>query len=133
MMDGEILENEKDSRNIRRLIFYTCSNCNNIISSTSQASIFCCSRKLEPLVPKDNVEVEVDIKVIDIEYYISMKHSMTKDDYIMFTAYIKDDKYIINRMYPEQSPSINIPYIRGGEFYIYSTKYGFLKIKEKFN
>lgn len=133
MMDGEILENEKDNGNISKINFYICPKCNNVISSTSNASVFCCSRKLESLKSKVNEEIEISIKTIDIEYYILIDHDMTKDNYIIFTAYVKDDKYLINRMYPEQSPNVNIPYIRGGKFYIYSLKYGFVEIKEKFN
>ena len=53
MMEGEITSNKPDSGNIDKIRFYVCPSCGNILVSTGSASIFCCGRKLERILPTD--------------------------------------------------------------------------------
>ncbi|QQK08787.1 helix-turn-helix domain-containing protein [Miniphocaeibacter halophilus] len=133
MMTGELSLNKKDIGKISRIRFYTCPNCKNILTSTGEATIFCCGRKLDPLIPKKNEFVNVKIKITDVEYYITTDHEMNRKSYILFAAYVKNDNVFIRRMYPEQSPNFRIPYTPNGKLYIYSTKFGFLNIDNGFN
>ncbi|HHX69241.1 MAG: helix-turn-helix transcriptional regulator [Miniphocaeibacter sp.] len=133
MMTGEISLNKEDIGKLSRIRFYTCPNCKNILTSTGVATIFCCGRKLDPLIPKKNEFVKVKINISDIEYYITTDHEMNRQAYILFAAYVKNDNVFIRRMYPEQSPNFRIPYTSGGKLYIYSTKFGFLNIDNGFN
>ncbi|GAA3644495.1 helix-turn-helix domain-containing protein [Asaccharospora irregularis] len=130
MMEGEITSNKIDSGNINKIHFYVCSDCGNILLSTGSASIFCCGRKLEYLTPAITPE-EFDITEVemDADYYITFNHMMEKEHYISFVAYMKNDKVLLNRLYPEQSPCFRIPLNRGhgGKLYLYCIKHG-LKI-----
>lgn len=132
LMEGEITSNKPDNGNINKVRFYVCPTCGNILVSTGSASIFCCGRKLEPLVPSDCESPNVKIAEIDLDYYITIDHEMSKDHYISFAAYVKSDKIHLNRLYPEQSPSFRIPFMRGGKLYIYCVKHGLITCKNKF-
>ena len=122
LLEGEMPEKSPDSGNMKRLKFYVCEKCNNIIISTSSSSVFCCGRKLNEL---NTVNKAIDIKaeVIDYEYFITVNHSMTKENYILFAALVKNDTVLLKRLYPEQNPEINFPLYRGAKLYICNSNY----------
>ncbi|NLK97251.1 helix-turn-helix domain-containing protein [Defluviitalea saccharophila] len=125
MMEGEITSNKPDSGNIDKVRFYVCPTCGNILVSTGSASIFCCGRKLERLLPKDVSDaIKITVEEIDMDYFITFDHPMTKEHYISFVAYVKTDRVFLNRLYPEQSPTCRIPMNKGGKFYVYCNQHG---------
>ncbi len=127
LMEGEITPNKPDVGNIDKVRFYVCSSCGNILFSTGSASIFCCGRKLEHLLPKDSTEVmKISVEEMDTDHFISFDHPMTKEHYISFVAYVKSDRVLLNRLYPEQSASCRIPIIKGGKLYIYCIEHGLM-------
>ena len=125
MMEGEITSNKPDSGNIDKIHFYVCPNCGNILASTGSASIFCCGRKLEKLAVTENTETfDISVEEIDTDYYITFQHPMEKEHYISFAAYVKSDRVLLNRLYPEQSPAFRIPRCCGGKLYLYCINHG---------
>lgn len=125
MMEGEITSNKPDSGNIDNVRFYVCPSCGNILVSTGSASIFCCGRKLEYILPADtSIVPEITVEEIDTDYFITFDHPMMKDHYISFVACIKSDTVFLNRLYPEQSPTCRIPITTGGKLYVYCMKHG---------
>ncbi len=121
LMEGEITLNRPDAGNIRKIRFYVCPSCQNVLTSTGGASIFCCGRKLEPLSSGNSEKrPEINVEISDIDYYITIDHEMTKENYVLFAAYVKYDGFLLHRLYPEQSPSVRMPYQPGGTLYIYS-------------
>lgn len=125
MMEGEITSNKPDSGNIDKIHFYVCPTCGNILVSTGSASIFCCGRKLEYLhLTEKAEEIEISIEESDIDYYITFDHPMEKEHYISFAAYVKSDRVLLNRLYPEQSPAFRIPISSGGKLYLYCINHG---------
>ena len=125
MMEGEITSNKPDSGNIDKIHFYVCPTCGNILVSTGSASIFCCGRKLEYLhLTEKAEEIEISIEESDIDYYITFNHPMDKEHYISFAAYVKSDRVLLNRLYPEQSPAFRIPISSGGKLYLYCINHG---------
>ncbi len=124
LMEGEITPNKPDSGNISNIRFYVCPSCGNILVSTGSASIFCCGRKLERLEISAEEAPEIKREEIDMDYYITVNHEMTKEHYISFAAYVKSDRIYLNRLYPEQSPSFRIPLTRGGKLYVYCVNHG---------
>ena len=68
MMEGEITPNKVDSGNISRVRFYVCPTCGNILFSTGSASIFCCGRKLEALVPTEHTDlIKMTVEEMDTD------------------------------------------------------------------
>lgn len=127
MMEGEITSNEPDSGNIDKVRFYVCSSCGNILVSTGSASIFCCGRKLERILPANAFAApKITVEEIDTDYFITIDHQMNKEDYLSFAAYVKSDKIYLNRLYPEQSPTFRFPITTGGKLYVYSIKHGLM-------
>ncbi|GFI61121.1 hypothetical protein IMSAG049_00274 [Clostridiales bacterium] len=124
LMEGEITPNKPDSGNINRIRFYVCPICGNILISTGGAYIACCGRTLTPLTVSDCQPPKIAVEEADMDYYITFEHEMTKEHYISFAAYVKTDSIYLYRMYPEQSPSLRIPMIRGGKLYIHCVKHG---------
>lgn len=125
MMEGEITKKKPDIGNIDKVRFYVCPTCGNILVSTGSASIFCCGRKLERIQPMDPpVEIKITVEEIDTDYFITFYHPMTKEHYISFVAIVKNDRVLLNRLYPEQSPTCRFPIITGGKLYVYCIKHG---------
>lgn len=125
MMEGEITSNKPDSGNIDKVHFYVCPDCGNILISTGSASIFCCGRKLEYLtLSEETEELEISVEETDVDYYITFNHPMEKEHYISFAAYVKSDRVLLNRLYPEQSPAFRIPISSGGKLYLYCNHHG---------
>ena len=125
MMEGEVTSNKPDSGNIDKVRFYVCPSCGNILVSTGSATIFCCGRKLEYLLPMDShATIKIIVEEIDADYFITFDHPMTKEHYISFVALVKNDRILLNRLYPEQSPICRFPVITGGKLYVYCIKHG---------
>lgn len=127
MMEGEITSNKPDSGNIDKVCFYVCPFCGNILVSTGSASIFCCGRKLEHILPLDTpTKPKITVDEIDTDYFITIDHPMTKEHYLSFVAYVKSDRIFLNRLYPEQSPSFRFPVTSVGKLYVYCNKHGLM-------
>lgn len=127
MMEGEITPNKPDSGNIDKVRFYVCPSCGNILFSTGSASIFCCGRKLERILPSDeNIAPKITVEEIDTDYFVTFEHPMNKGHYLSFVSYVKSDRVFLNRLYPEQSPACRFPRITGGKLYVYCIKHGLL-------
>ncbi|GIQ70658.1 helix-turn-helix domain-containing protein [Xylanibacillus composti] len=125
MMEGEITSNQPDSGNIDKVRFYVCSSCGNILVSTGSASIFCCGRQLERILPMGPpAATKITVEEMDTDYFITFDHPMTKEHYISFVAFVKSDRVLLNRLYPEQSPTCRIPVNTGGKLYVYCIKHG---------
>lgn len=125
MMEGEITVNKPDVGNIDKVKFYVCSACGNILFSTGSASIFCCGRKVEPQVASPSAaSPEIRIEEIDADYFITLNHPMSKIHYISFVALVKSDRVLLNRLYPEQSPTTRFPLMGGARLYVYCVQDG---------
>lgn len=125
MLEGELNPNSPDHGNIRKVKFYVCPLCGNILVSTSSASIFCCGRKLTALAPKKVKDHSMDVQIMDIDYYVTFDHEMRKSHYISFVAYVVYDKVLLNKLYPEQTSAVRFPIMSGkGKLYAYCNEHG---------
>lgn len=127
ILNGEIDQKESETGNMKKLKFYVCPDCGNVITSTSEANISCCGKKLPALeVRKAEENEKLSIEDMHGEWYISSKHSMTKDHYISFVAYVNDSTVMIFKQYPEWNLQISLPFYRSGRIIWYCTKCGLL-------
>lgn len=133
ILEGEIQINEPDIGKLEKINFYVCPTCSNVMTATGSASVFCCGRKLEPLMPAEDQLVspedypskpQIKIDQVDVDYYITIDHEMTRDNYILFAAYVLNERVTLIRMYPQQTPEVRISHNPGGRLYIYSTMHG---------
>lgn len=126
LLAGGIDKNERD-KDMKKLKFYVCRDCGNIITSTSDSSVTCCGNKLSALEPR-KAEENKKLKIEDIsgELYISSEHEMSKEHYISFVAYVSDSSMMMFRQYPEWGVNITMPMYRTGRLMWYCNKCGLL-------
>lgn len=126
LLRGERTEQE-DTGNMKKLRFYVCPDCGNILTSSADAQVHCCGKHLTPLTPKKAEEADfLRMEAVDGEWYITSDHAMTKEDYIAFVAFLTDSQLILSRQYPEWSLQVRMPYIARGRLLWYSTDQGLL-------
>lgn len=124
LMEGDIRKNRPDTGNIRRMRFYVCPDCGNILFSTSNASLCCCGRRLEPLTPTAENAPAVQVREIDLSTYITFDHPMEKSHALTFAAWVRYDTVYLRRLYPEQESAVSFPLLRGGTLYLYCPRHG---------
>lgn len=122
---GELETNEVIGGNMKKIKFYVCPCCGNILTATGEADISCCGRKLSALVAKPSDDKHnINVVIIDDEFYITFDHEMRKDHYLNFIAYVTYDKVLLVKLYPEQGGEVRMPRLRGGKFYFGCNEHG---------
>lgn len=107
LLTGDVRLNENTAGNMKKLHFYVCPVCGNIITSVGQGSFSCCGLTLPEQEPeKEDGNHVIHVETVDNEYYVTMMHPMTKEHYISFAAYITSGSSEIVKLYPEQDISI---------------------------
>ena len=127
LLSGEINKNEMENGDMKKLRFYVCRDCGNIITATSDAAVSCCGNKLTALEPRPaNDNERLRVEDIGGEWYITSDHEMTKEHHISFVAYVSDSSLMMFRQYPEWAVNINMPVVRFGRLVWYCNKCGLL-------
>ncbi|MBR6338095.1 MAG: helix-turn-helix domain-containing protein [Ruminococcus sp.] len=127
LLSGEREINESEKGNMKRVRFYVCPGCGNIITSSGDASVSCCGSRLTPLDAKPAEQPQrLDVQETDGELYITSSHEMTKDCHIAFVAFVNESTLIMARQYPEWSLQARLPLYRYGRLVWYSTIDGLL-------
>lgn len=115
LLEGQLDTNDLVGGNMKKLKFYVCPSCGNLLTGTSEASISCCGKKLQVLTPIKATESEkLIVKKVENEYFISTNHEMTKDHYITFVALLTGDSIILKKQYPEWNIQAHIPCLSHG-------------------
>ena len=92
LLPGDLRENDNPAANMKKVHFYVCPVCGNVISSVGRGSFSCCGITL----PEQEAEPEggshsVQVETVDQEYFVSTSHPMTKEHFISFVAYVTSD------------------------------------------
>lgn len=129
LLQGNAQNSTQNGGNMKRLQFYYCEVCDNLLTGTDAASISCCGRKLKPLKvqPMDAVHM-AKIEILEDEYYITFSHEMKKTHYIRFVALVSYNRVTIVRMYPEQNAELYMHLVSRGELYLCCSQDGLFKI-----
>ncbi|MCR4719144.1 MAG: helix-turn-helix domain-containing protein [Firmicutes bacterium] len=132
LLSGSLEPNSKNTGNIKRIKFYVCPSCGGFIQAVGNSQVICCGKQLEPLKAKKSDEEHV-LKILEIEgdYYIEIAHEMTKEHYISFLAYVRYDRVLTVKLYPEQDCCVRFPKMYGGKFYYYCSRHGLFEYKLK--
>lgn len=122
---GNLEPNDADGGNMKKIKFYTCPTCGNILTSTSEAEVSCCGRKLLPLIPKPcDKEHCLTIETVEGDYYITFSHEMKKAHYLNFIAYVTSDRVLLIKLYPEQSGEVRFPKMYDSKIYFGCNQHG---------
>jgi len=107
---GNLEPNDTDGGNMKKIKFYVCNDCGNIITVTGEGNISCCGRRLSPLIPQlSDGEHSLKIEEVENDFYITFNHDMKKDHYISFISYVNYDRILLIKLYPEQNGEIRFP------------------------
>jgi len=132
LLSGEMAPSSTKGGNMKRIKFYVCPECGNIISATAAAEVSCCGRRLEPLEAHQPDDAhKLDFEEMDNELYITFDHPMTKDHYLNFVAWAGYDRVTLVHLYPEQGGELRLPAFRGGCYYYGCTKHGLFTMRRK--
>ena len=125
ILSGEISRNQEESGNMKRTKFYVCPHCGSFMQGTGNSQIVCCGKQIEPLkaVSADN-EHTINVSEIEDDYFIEFNHEMTKEHYISFVSYVRFDRVLTVKLYPEQNAEVRFPKMYGGKIYFYCNKHG---------
>lgn len=125
LIEGEMPKIKTEAQNVKKTKFYVCGQCGNIVTSIGNADIVCCGRKLSPLEAKEPDEAhKLNVEKIEDDYYITFPHPMTKEHYLAFFSYVRFDRVLTVRLYPEQGGELRFPQMRGGRMYYYCSNHG---------
>lgn len=127
LFSGTYQENHNISANMKKLHFYVCPNCGNIMTSVGEGSLSCCGIMLKPLKIQNNQHT-ICIEDIENEYYVTIDHEMNKEHYISFIAYVTSNSVEIIKLYPEQNISVRLKRKGHGIIYAYCIQHGMFQI-----
>ena len=130
LLEGRIAESQKDGGNMRRIRFYACPVCGNVITMTGDAQVSCCGRELEAMKAQTVDEAHaIRLEPMDGEMYISFDHGMEKAHYIRFIAVVRYDRVLLVRLYPEQGSETRVPYMPHAVYYIACSQDGLFTLR----
>ena len=133
LFSGNEVRNKNRAFNMKKIQFYTCPVCGNVIQATGEAIISCCGITLPPLEVEEDVESTVThqlhIETVEDEYYVSLDHPMTKEHYISFFAAVYDNGVDFVKLYPESPAEARFKIGRAKFVLAYCNHHGLFKVK----
>ena len=132
ILSGDLEQNLESANNMKRTKFYACPHCGSFLQGTGNGQVVCCGKQLEALtaVSADD-EHTINISEIEDDYYIEFNHAMTKEHYISFVSYVRFDRVLTIKLYPEQDSAVRFPKMYGGKIYFYCSKHGLFEYQMK--
>ena len=125
LLSGTLDVNEISGGNMKKMAFYVCPNCGNLITAMTDANISCCGKKLKPLQPqKADESQKLRVEKIEMDYFISSDHPMSKEHYITFVALLTGDSLMLRKQYPEWGLQVRIPALARGTLLWYCSEHG---------
>lgn len=115
---GQIRQNPPDGGNMKRISFYQCPDCGNILTATGKAALSCCGRRLSPMQirPADDAH-RLMIADIETEKLLTWQHPMEKGHHLTFLAAVGYDCVHIVRLYPEGAQEHRLPRIPWAKYF----------------
>ena len=110
LLAGHAQPNPPDGGNMKRIRFYCCPACGNLMTATGKPDISCCGRRLTPLQPRPADEAHaLSITDVEDEKLLRWAHPMEKSHYLTFVAAIGCDCIHLVRLYPEGAQEHRLP------------------------
>lgn len=125
LLAGEYMENRNHGCNMKKVAFYVCPLCGNVIQAAGNGSYNCCGILLPELeVEEMDEKHDIKIETIDAEHYVSMEHEMSKEHYISFFVYVTANYVQMLKLYPEQNAEGRFARRGHGFLYAYCNRHG---------
>lgn len=122
---GEQIVNRNRSANMKKVSFYVCPICGNIIQAAGEGVYSCCGVLL-PLLEAEEADQghEIRTELVENEYYVTVQHPMCKEHYLSFMAYVTLDCVQMVKLYPEQEARARFVRRGSGMLYLYCNRHG---------
>ena len=128
LMNGECIANRNISANLLRSRFYVCPVCGNVLHCGGEAVVSCCGVTLPPLEAEEHDEDHtLTIESVEDEHFLTVRHSMTKQHYISFIAFVTTDRLQLVKLYPEGNAQTRLQLRGRGFVYYYCNRHGLFK------
>lgn len=125
LLSGELNANNVQADNMKKIKFYICPDCGNMITAMTDTAISCCGKKLNAVQPQKAIDGErLSVEIIENDYFISSEHEMVKEHYISFVALLTGDCIVLKKQYPEWGLQVRIPAFAHGKLIWYCNKHG---------
>lgn len=125
LLNGDLGERKAGSGNMKKLKFYVCPCCENLIFSAENAGISCCGKRLAPLSPKSpSAEEALRVEHDENELYITSEHEMTREHHISFVALLSGDTLVLKKLYSEWNLEMRLPFFAHGKLLRYCNEHG---------
>lgn len=130
LLSGQDICNSNRSSKMTRVKYFVCPVCGNIIQSSGEALVSCCGITLPPLEAEEcDEEHRINTEVSDNEYYVTVNHPMTKENYISFIAAVSDQGIQFEKLYPEGNAEARFRICRIDKIYAYCNRHGLFQVK----
>ncbi len=130
LLSGADIINRNRSFNMRKVVFYVCPVCGNVIVGTGEAVVSCCGIVLPPMEASEEDDMHsLLVEKIEDEYYAVSQHPMTKDHYISFIAAVRDNGVEIVKLYPEGNAEASFRISRTRDLYFCCNRHGLFRKK----
>ena len=131
LFSGSEVRNQNRAFNMKKVQFYTCPVCGNVIQATGEAVISCCGITLPPLEAETAEATDtahtIKIETVEDEYYVTLNHPMTKEHYISFIAAVYDNGVQFVKLYPESAAEARFKISRVKFFLAYCNHHGLFR------
>lgn len=125
LMNGTLEENDMSNGNLKKMRFWVCPECGNLLLATDGAEVRCCGKKAAQAVPQ-KPDPEHDLRAVrdDGEWYVTGAHEMTREHHIAFLALLTGDTLVLKKKYPEWGLETRLPGMGHGRLLWYCTRHG---------
>ena len=132
LLQGAALDNRNVSANMLRTKFYVCPVCGNLVHATGELLVSCHGVTLTPETaePCDDRH-EVALSKVEDDWFVEIRHEMTKTHYISFIAAVSADRIQLVKLYPEGSAECRFPRRGVRKIYFYCNRDGLFEVTAK--
>lgn len=128
LLRGDLEPNARTNGNLKKLNFYLCPACGNLLFSTDAGEVSCCGRKLSPIRPQSPDDAhQLDAAYRDGEWFLSSRHEMTRDHFITFAALLNGDTLVLRKFYPQWGLETQLPFPPRGILLWHCSRHGLFR------
>lgn len=125
MLSGDLEPSREKGDSMKRIRFFVCPHCGNVVTATGEASVSCCGRRLEALTPRRAEGAhQLRAEAVEDEWFLTAEHPMEKGHFLSFVAFVTGERCLLIRTYPEWEMQVRIPRRGHGKLLHYCTEHG---------
>ncbi|MBQ9493705.1 MAG: helix-turn-helix domain-containing protein [Oscillibacter sp.] len=130
LLSGDLILNRNKSAHMAKSRLYVCPVCGNVIQCAGEAAVSCCGITLPPLEPEPpDKDHEIRVERVEDEFFVSVRHPMTKEHYISFLSAVSDQRVQFVKLYPEGGAEARFQMDGVTRLYAYCNRHGLFQWK----